>query len=368
MKRIIPIDVIKGLLLVIITVDHLGSPLKEYTWQSFGYVSATPGFVFLSGVLAGIVYHNKMSIPYFHIAKRMWKLYRYHIGSLFLIFFIYSIFPPNVGYAYYWKTRFLFFAQAPLTAIWQSLVLWYQPDYFNLIPLYILLTLTTPIWAKAFKQSKAIWILGFSFFGWVIAQFNIPWLHQWWHNAFDFLAWQFVFIVGSYVGYHRHSTKSHIQKSKPIVLIILAGVALFLFASRHEFIPAPVFATAKALDRHYLGWLRLTDSAIIAYLIGWVILKFPHLFSNQWLSLLGKHSLQVYTYQTLLLYFSQPLFTRFANWGEWSLTLFVIITVTSLTLPALAHQWYQSHLIPERVKVKVAAFALPQAPKSTKIT
>jgi hypothetical protein len=51
------IDFLRGLCLVVITIDHLPhDPFEKFTWQTFGFVSAAEGFVFLSGLVSGIVY------------------------------------------------------------------------------------------------------------------------------------------------------------------------------------------------------------------------------------------------------------------------------------------------------------------------
>ena len=51
------IDLLRGLCLVLMTVDHLPPTLiRKFTWQTFGFFSAAEGFVFLSGLVAGQVY------------------------------------------------------------------------------------------------------------------------------------------------------------------------------------------------------------------------------------------------------------------------------------------------------------------------
>ncbi|RJS93382.1 OpgC domain-containing protein [Salinisphaera sp. Q1T1-3] len=44
------VDTLRGLMLVIMTIDHLG-PLSRFTMEPFGFVSAAWGFVFLSGYM-----------------------------------------------------------------------------------------------------------------------------------------------------------------------------------------------------------------------------------------------------------------------------------------------------------------------------
>jgi len=46
------IDTLRGMLLIIMTVDHLGGWLTVITGQSLGYVSAAEGFIFLSGFVS----------------------------------------------------------------------------------------------------------------------------------------------------------------------------------------------------------------------------------------------------------------------------------------------------------------------------
>ena len=56
-KRNLLIDFLRGLCLVVMTVDHLPPDIFEkFTWQTFGFISAAEGFVFLSGLVSGVVY------------------------------------------------------------------------------------------------------------------------------------------------------------------------------------------------------------------------------------------------------------------------------------------------------------------------
>lgn len=56
MKRDIGLDSLRGLLLVWMTLNHLGGPLHAYSFQTLGFFSSAEGFVFISGVVAGLVY------------------------------------------------------------------------------------------------------------------------------------------------------------------------------------------------------------------------------------------------------------------------------------------------------------------------
>ena len=50
------LDVLRGALLVVMAINHVPSDLHVLTDHFFGYMSAAEGFVFLAGLMAGLVY------------------------------------------------------------------------------------------------------------------------------------------------------------------------------------------------------------------------------------------------------------------------------------------------------------------------
>ena len=58
-KRIKYLDLLRGLMLVIMTLNHLDGPIKSITFQPLGFVSAAAGFIYLSGFVYGLVYTRK---------------------------------------------------------------------------------------------------------------------------------------------------------------------------------------------------------------------------------------------------------------------------------------------------------------------
>src|ERR1700693_5577126 len=57
LKRSVLVDFLRGLCLLLMTADHLPLTLvRKFTWQTFGFFSAAEGFVFLSGLVSGLVY------------------------------------------------------------------------------------------------------------------------------------------------------------------------------------------------------------------------------------------------------------------------------------------------------------------------
>jgi len=338
MKRITAIDTLKGLMLVIIIVDHLGGPLKTYTWETLGFITATEGFVLLSGILTGIVYRwrvDRSRAVWAGIGRRTLTLYQYQLLPFLGIVLIYLRFPANVGYAYYWKRWLSFFNEAPLQALWNSITLQYQPQYFDVLSMYILFSLFIPVLIFAFKKGWGEWILAASFALWLTAQFDVPWLHGLTHGAFDRSAWQVLFVFGSYIGYRHRTIHRQISRTPPAMLALPAALALVFFAIRHNVLPTPNFITPESIHRHYLGWVRLLNFSIVAYLIAWLNIFAPYLFSIKWLAFIGKHSLQVYVYQNVFVYFIQPIYPRLKILGDGWWIFFVLLSVAGLTVPAI---------------------------------
>jgi hypothetical protein len=53
------LDTLRGFMLVAIAINHLDTELRVFTDYVFGFVSTAEGFVFLSGLVAGLVYTRR---------------------------------------------------------------------------------------------------------------------------------------------------------------------------------------------------------------------------------------------------------------------------------------------------------------------
>lgn len=74
-RRIIAFDVLRGLMLAIMLVDHIElypSLFDMFTGRGRLFVSAAEGFFFLSGLLVGMVYKRRIALGMKFIFKKMW--------------------------------------------------------------------------------------------------------------------------------------------------------------------------------------------------------------------------------------------------------------------------------------------------------
>ena len=69
MKRLIGFDVLRGVFLLMMIVDHSPSQLRIFTDQPVGFFSTAEGFVFVSAFLAGMLFRRRTEKSGFAAAR-----------------------------------------------------------------------------------------------------------------------------------------------------------------------------------------------------------------------------------------------------------------------------------------------------------
>ncbi|MBL8151574.1 MAG: OpgC domain-containing protein, partial [Blastocatellia bacterium] len=156
---------------------------------------------------------------------------------------------------------------------------------------------------------------------------------------FDIFAWQILYIGGLVCGYHRSQgySFSFLENRKLFFAALTVASSLFLF--RHELIGSnylPEFLTSKA----HMGLLRVVNFAAITYLVASLYEQFKKVVTWKWLISLGQHSLQVYSFQVLLVFFMTPVLPQLRQLPLPVAVLVTALAVASLHLPAWIHKRY----------------------------
>src|SRR5579871_964218 len=150
-ERIRAIDFWRGALQIVILVDHMpGSFLNRATPMNFGFSDALEAFVFLSGVSAGLAYFKiqirfgRVAVAY-ACARRALKIYRVHVAVTLGVFLLFAVAHRTSGvYAFAKLDDFGRDFGAPDR--WLAFfALQYQPYPFNVLPLYVVLMLWSPV-------------------------------------------------------------------------------------------------------------------------------------------------------------------------------------------------------------------------------
>lgn len=345
-KREFGIDVARGALLVVMTIDHLPSSLVHWLYEALGFVTAAEGFVFVSGFVAGSVYYRfyeekGYAFVWQRSRRRALLIYSYHLAVFGILYPIVNFSTINSAYAKSWE---------PLLSDdkWLSVVsvcaLLYQPLSLDVLPMYCLFILLVPVVVRQVAEGRGLYVLMVSSSLWVLAQFGIRNLltgHQLGGlpvnlGNFDIFAWQFLFVVAAYAGILRYSSKGHqFDGSYKVVILLAFGLSVLLFLWKHRFITVLEFVDRLPgmNNRTLLSPLRALNVASLVLVTGFV-LRFvkPNVVTN-WLSFLGKQSLQVFTFQIVLAYCVNLLSNQFSV-SKWFQIVIVAVCVASLSLPA----------------------------------
>jgi hypothetical protein len=208
-ERDLRLDFFRGLSLFFIFIDHIpNNVLSNATLQAIAFSDAAEVFIFISGYTAALVYGQLLVrrgtlVATVQIYYRVWQLYVAHV-------FIFMIYTAEVSYAilrlqtqtYSEELRLSSFLQEPHVAVVKMMLLQYQPELLDILPLYIVLLAFFPIVLLLQRRRPfAPMILSFViylltlYFGWEPKTY--PNGEGWFFNPF---AWQFLFIVGATAG------------------------------------------------------------------------------------------------------------------------------------------------------------------------
>jgi hypothetical protein len=331
------LDALRGLLLMIMTIDHLPSSISGFTYQALGYVTAAEGFVFLSGLVAGRVYQKYCdqagtSSLWPRAVKRAAVIYAYHLFT-FLILFSFAVL---LGFTTFYTDAWLSLCRdRPALAVLMGSTLLYQPQLMDILPMYSLFIFTVPLMVRSSRRGRNL-ILLTSFLLWGWAQFGVMEALERAiskhlpvnFGTFDVLAWQFIFICGVWLGVRSISERG--AKSKKWELTGCALIAGFFFLARHHLLIGGSFVAHMEVQATSgtMGPVRLINFLVIARLFSGTVRAVDN-FWYHGLCLLGRHSLQVFTYHVFLVYLLYG-FILHSFLSE----LWVTVSVFSLFIPA----------------------------------
>src|SRR5689334_651428 len=165
------LDWLRGLMLVLMTITHLPTWFSAQVGQPFGFVSAAEGFVFLSAYLVGCVYSHVASTrgdQAMRIAlwSRAAKVYVAHIAVL-LVLFLLLVPIAETRNAHAITDLASFYVSRPHTGMVTGLLLAYNPPLLDILPMYVVFLLASPLvlgygsrrgWGVLLCVSAALWL------------------------------------------------------------------------------------------------------------------------------------------------------------------------------------------------------------------
>ena len=312
MNRFIEFDVLRGILLLMMSVDHSPSSLRRFTEQPLGFFSTAECFVFVSAFLAGMLFRKRAEKLGFAAARsssidRARRIYRAHLVTLGFAFVLGSFFLPELPGIRNLLDHYL---MNPWAAIGGSLALLFRPPLMDILPMYILFSFLTPAAFEAAQRWGWKAVLFVSFCGWIIAQTHVrdmlvtagkdlPFVQL---GPFDLLAWQLLWVGGLFIGQHFLENKSLLPMPdllRPLLVLTAIGFLFWRWISITSG-PDPITQT-WLFDKWHLGPLRLINFAV-AVSVAATFLK----YLNRWeaplrpFMLIGRHMLPVFCSQICL--------------------------------------------------------------------
>lgn len=289
MQRNPTLDVLRGVLLLLMTMTHLPTVWSSSFGQPLGFISAAEGFVFLSAFLAGRIFLEQQERRGLLAATR-WvfgralRLYLFHLALLVLTFtviaWIATTFERPAA-----RNLLSFYFQAPHRAMFGGATLVYQPPLLDILPMYILFFLATPpIMAFTARQGWR-WVITLSVLIWVGAQFglrraiytllestvgwDIPVSAT---GAFDLFAWQLLWVLGLWFGALGFGRARQALASGSGVLNAALAVSCAMLFWRHYSGPMGFEDAARHLfwiDKWTLSPVRVVNlAALVLVFIG----------------------------------------------------------------------------------------------------
>ncbi|WP_194724505.1 OpgC domain-containing protein [Noviherbaspirillum malthae] len=356
--RDLRIDFMRGLVFVLLFTTHFRyqSWFALVAWERIGVVSSAETFIILAGVVTGAVYGKKLkseglgpcSIKLF---RRAWTLYKLAVivaGSIALLRLApgldtsaltgftdpasgqrYELYPP---------------VENGVLTFFEVLLLKAVPDQFQVVGLYVVLFLLTPLIFAAIHRGRTGSLLVLS---WAVYLINYLALESesgtaelritgaQFEYAFPLLAWQLIFVHGIVAGYHKHAIVQFFRTAAgrvALALCILMSILFAAFSLNHPLPSLPDWAVASFIAPDtFMQWYR---GFFLKYNLG------PGRLLNNLVLLISLFALLTVTWRPV---------ERWLGWlfiplGQESMYVFfmhiyLILLISNTPLPAMNDVW-----------------------------
>lgn len=383
MNRLQTIDGFRGFFLLFMGIVHfngvLDSILGKLNHHRFGWVQDAQGFVFISGLVVGLVYGKKflrkptVSAIYGPILGRIGTIYS-HQAALILIMLIAALVlgpyaPSNLGP----------YQREPIAFTLSSLMLVTASTHMGILPMYIFYLLATPFALYALARGYVVPYFLAMLLAWLFAQTGLiefalerlsAGLLNWdidlnFGIGFEAFAWQVFFFGGLYFGFKMAQGKLdleylHENQYRVAFFMCLAAaffLGMFFRTVQWEGFGPEYSAIFKARDdRGLLTFIYPIAFVVDLFLVVWLLrvgatdkqkwvrmisAGFAWVFSRRFLVVLGQHSLHVFSFHILVFYVLATVVPHL-ELNALGRAGLLIASTASLYLAAYGHAWLKA--------------------------
>lgn len=298
-NRDLRIDFLRGLVLLLIVADHVLN--NDTAWFAFGewlYFDGAAGFVFMSGLVCGMVYAKMLARQgwvdaQLKAVRRATQLYLSQLAVLGIVLSMFLLFRryEELDAGPFGLSAMI---EQPGKAIPNALLLMYSPWLMDILKLYIVLLLLLPSALWLYQRSRILAIAA-SFVLYAVAQkfpefspreypHDLPWF---WNP----LAWQFLFFGAAALGCERGRGTLRLPRNSALTAFALAALVVVIVLRRTEVLGW------MWTDRQKLAPMHVISFGVVAYLVSGM-LKPDWAFWNsrvaQPVIRCGQHSLPIF--------------------------------------------------------------------------
>jgi hypothetical protein len=338
------VDVVRGLALLTIFVDHIPRNAPALlTLHNFGFSDAAEIFVLLAGYSSMIAYGGLfrragVRTAIARILRRCVRIYLFQAGLLLATLLIVRFWMDLTGLTPRFGVAPLL-QMGLLPGLLRGLVLNALPNYLDILPLYILLLALFPLIYLGMR--RGVWgVLALSGTLWLAAnldhQLNLPNAaaadEGWYFNPF---AWQFLFVIGAALALAVRDHGGLLPRRGWATTAAWAYLAFALLQGgswKDWGLPDLRPLAIDAPDKSHVGPLRLLDILALSYLLFSTpaVLRASRWRPLRLIDACGRHSLEVFAAGCLAALIGRILYRTFD--ATWPLQIAVNLSGLALML------------------------------------
>ncbi len=232
------------------------SIFSMFAWERFGLVSSAEGFVWLSGIVLGIVSRRRVTKlglkkAMLKLWQRAFQLYRVNVFVILSISLLGMLPFINTYELTHWTAPGTadqsFPLYPPASTPWfgiikQALLLSIGPHQFQVIGLYVVILALSPLFLCClhYRHTLLLFIISGSIY--ISSQFYPMRLTEArFEYAFPLISWQLLFINGMVAGYYHHQILGYFTSKQGQWWVMIAGLCCLGFAFIAHNKPHPLF-------------------------------------------------------------------------------------------------------------------------------
>jgi hypothetical protein len=328
MGRDLRLDACRGLALWFIFIDHIpNNSLDWLTLRNYGFSDASEVFVFVSGYTCMVAYGGALReqgwlTTVTRALRRGWEIYAAFL--LLLIAYFALVWLVGGGHRYLDETNTGIFFENPGAAIVHAAVMQYAPVNTDILPTFVLLHLAFPGLLWSLTRGAAVTLaalfllyLMVQLFGWHVPAWPSGELY------FNPLAWQVLFVFGSWYAYEGAVRLRKIVQSRAALLLAMLyltfGLAVALSWKIRELegiMLNSLSALIYPIDKGHLAPLRLLHFLSLAVVVSRLTPPDWRGLMKPWMLAMircGENSLAMYCLSILLSFIGYVILVGFSR-------------------------------------------------------